>query len=297
MVHHSLHRRFLNPPQCRYNQTVLLLLACADPPILCIDGSILGTEGCPEVDTGSVGTAPLLTAQQALDTLSDLLDIGIPEARTPGEIYGEMMSHVDDDCPGQDGGTYALLEPCTTAEGYTFSGVSSWESGTQDIDGVTEYVFSTYQTSMTASTPTGETLTVGGILGYGGRFSEENTNATSWLAATVHYPSADSWLSQNTSSDMRILVDPSQSGGFEMEMFGGYSIEESAVYFDELSFEDDCVTGTLRARDSVGEWYVLTLTDCSGCGGVTVGTLDLGEACIDLTPALTALLDVMVTPP
>ena len=281
---------------------VLLLFACTDPSIYCIDGSILGPEGCPEVDTGTDSEAtpepaPLLTAQQALDELSELLEIGIPEARTPGEIYGELMSHVDEKCPGQDGGNYALLEPCTTAEGYTFSGVSSWGSGMHEENGVTEYVFSTLQTSMTASSPDGETLTVGGILGYGGVFSADTVEANSWLAATVHYPSASGWLANVTSSDMNIYVNPSESGGSKLELLGGYAIGGATAYFDTLAFEDDCVTGGLRTRDARGEWYVLTLSDCAGCGQVMVGDTDLGEACIDLTGPLTALLDVMVTPP
>lgn len=281
---------------------VLLLLACTDPSIYCIDGSILGPEGCPDVDTADhtgapPEAAPLLTAQQALDDLSALLAIGIPEARTPGEIYGELMSHVDEECPGQDGGNYALLEPCTTAAGYTFSGVSSWGSGLYEENGVTEYVFSSYQTSMTASAPGGETLTVGGILGYGGVFSKSAVESSSRLAATVHYPAASGWLASVTSSDMNIYVNPSQGGGSKLELLGGYAISGATAYFDALAFEGGCATGTLRTRDSRGDWYVLTLSDCSGCGQVVVGETELGEACIDLTEPLTALLDVMVTPP
>lgn len=277
---------------------MIFLLSCADPPIYCIDGSILGPEGCPELDTAVTDdTAPLLTAAEALADLAILLDRGIPEARTPGEIYGELMSHVDEDCPGQDGGIYALLEPCTTADGYTFTGVSSWESGVHEKDGRTEYIFSTYQTSMTASAPTGETLTVGGVLSFGLITSDAGVEANSWLSATVHYPPAEGWLSESTSSDMHIYLNPTKDGGEKLDLIGGYTIGSDAVYFDGLSMTDGCATGTLRARDDAGSWYVLTLSDCSGCGPVVVGEQALGEACIDLIPALSALRDILVSPP
>ncbi|MFT5685593.1 MAG: hypothetical protein ACI8RZ_006547 [Myxococcota bacterium] len=43
---------------------ILLLLSCADP-IYCIDGSILGPGGCPEVDTEEATAAPPVTALAA----------------------------------------------------------------------------------------------------------------------------------------------------------------------------------------------------------------------------------------
>jgi len=164
-------------------------------------------------------------------------------------------------------------------------------------NGVTEYVFGTLQTSMTASPPDGETLTVSGILSYGGIFYADSVEASSWLAATVHYPAASGWLADVTSSDMNIYINPSESGGSKLELLGGYSIGGATAYFDTLTFEDGCVTGALRTRDARGAWYVLTLSDCSGCGQVVVGETDLGEACIDLTEPLTTLIDVMVAPP
>lgn len=278
---------------------MLFLLACTDPPIYCIDGSVLGPEGCPEVDTGAEeAAAPLLTAQEALDDLADLLTLGIPEARTPGEVYQDLVSHIDEDCPGQDGGaTFALLAPCTTAEGYTFSGVSSWQHGVHGLDGYTEYVFTSYQTSMTAATPGGETFTIGGIIGFGALFFDDGTTeASSWLAGTVHYPPSESWLAENTSSDMHVAVTPQDDGGSVMTLEGGYAIGERAAYFDTLTWQDGCATGGLRARDLEGGWYALTLSDCSGCGPVTVAGLDHGEGCIDLDAPLSALHDVMVAP-
>jgi hypothetical protein len=128
-------------------------------------------------------------------------------------------------------------------------------------------------------------------------FSADTVESNSWLAATVHYPAASGWLASVTSSDMNIYINPTESGGLKLELLGGYAIDGETAYFDALAYEDDCVTGGLRTRDTRGDWYVLTVSDCSGCGHVVVGESDLGEACIDLTGPLSALIDVMVAPP
>ena len=47
-------------------------------------------------------------------------------------------------------------------------------------------------------------------------------------------------------------------------------------------------------RDPEGSWYPLTLADaCDGCGEVGYGDEALGQACIDVTPALTELVSRM----
>jgi hypothetical protein len=281
----------------RYTHSVLILLLSCTDPIYCIDGSILGPDGCPEIDTGTEPDASsLLTAEQIISDLAALLDYGIPEARTPGEIYSELVSHTNETCPGQVGGAYALLKPCTTAEGYTFSGVSSWNSGLQEQGGNLVYIFGTGLTSMTASPPTGETLIVGGILYFGLITYEAGTLANSWLSATVSYPTDGGWLAADTSSDLHIDFS-SDDDGQTLELSGGYTIGSQSVHFDQLIFAEGCATGALRIRDDLGRWYQLTLSDCSGCGPMTIGSTDLGEGCIDLVPALTTLTDVMVAPP
>ena len=275
---------------------MLTLLACSDPPILCIDGSILGPDGCPGADTGDTDTS-LLPAQEVFDAFDAFLTLGIPEARTPGTIFNEMLEHIDPQCPGQEGSIFALLKPCTTNDGYTFYGVSSWQSGTHDKGDFTEHVFGSLQTSLTATDPDGGTLVAGGIIQFGGWFYDNgDVNSTSWLAATVHYPPADSWLARSTSGDMQVNIDTTDEGSL-MVLRGGYAIDGSAAYFDELVWLNECATGGVRTRDTLGRWYRLTLTDCSGCGEVVSGDHALGEVCVDLAPALRDLHTTLVAPP
>lgn len=271
-------------------------LGCAPDPILCIDGSILGPSGCPGGDTGEAPTAePLLTAEEVGPALAALLDQGIPEALTPGLVYKELIDHTDDDCPGQEGGQFALLEPCTTEEGYVFSGVSSFGWDCQEGGESGYCVFGSLQTSIEAASPDGDTLSMGGIFQFGSSWIIDSYEASSRMEVTAHYPPSPTWLATETSTSMSIALLVEEEAVLTLE--GGFTIGDQSAHFDALTGTSDCPMGGVRLRDEAGAWYAVRLQDCSGCGPVSSQGVELGEACLELGPALSALATVMQVNP
>lgn len=252
----------------------LALLACHDAGKETADSA-----GGAPVETADTGSSfaplpdPTYTGQQVGDVLNMSLTLGLPDPSSLLATFQGMFAGSDADCPTIDG-DYSMtlyVAYCNSDAGWTYQGVSGFEPGNgadfwlmgdcyiTDADGHTYTCAGELERT---TTDDGFELKMTGIWGY-------EASPTPWIAKV---PSMALWESKDADG---------------VHLDGSYGSGETYMYFDEVTVADGCPTGAVWLRDPAGSWYVLTFGEsCDGCGEVTYGDEDLGEACINMaTPA------------
>lgn len=261
------------------NPAAPLLFAALLPALLmgaCGPEEIVEDTG-PFLDTGAVQTAPLpdpsWDAGQVSLSIDDALALGLPD---PGALLLEfqgMWTGADDDCPTTRGdySMTLIVTTCIADSGYRYGGVSTYEPeddggfwllGDGFIDDDQDRTFSLAgELELVLEDDTWESRLTG-IWGYPG-------SPVGWIAEV---PGLALWAT---------------GAGEEMSLGGSYGLGDTDLFFEDVVLADSCVTGAIWLRDPQGSWYTLTLAEtCDGCGSVSYGDEELGEACVNIHGAL-----------
>lgn len=250
-----------------------LLIACEAPNAQDPTGADTGadtsapaTAALPDPSWDSAGVAAQINAGLAL---------GLPDPSTLLAEFKTMFAGVEAGCPMATG--YSLEELvgwCVTTSGWLYAGVSGLEPG----EGEDFWLMG----DCYIIDPEGQTFTCAGEL-------ERETTGDGWalkLTGQWGFDGSDTpWVAVTPGVALWETLD-----GDGLHLDGGYGPGEIDLFFEDVVMADGCATGVVWLRDPAGSWYTLTLADtCDGCGEVQYGDEALGQACIDLAPAMTEL--------
>jgi hypothetical protein len=236
------------------------------------------------------------TSEEVASAIDEGLVAGFPEVADLVDAYLELLAHGDEDCPGDPTQlTDAVLYGCTTDEGYTYAGISTYD--VQEAETSVEALGADFR----ILTPTGERYEAGGYIAlwtseYGGTEYRGAEIEGSWI-----WEGSDGAASEGLSTVMYAFRTLDEEGELRLIIDGSLGVWGSAMVFEGLEYIDnDCggfPTGVVRIREPSGVWVAWTAEDsCSECGQVTVDDEVLGEGCVDLRPAVEALLDQLEAP-
>lgn len=288
-----------------------LASACAPSPDDTASGSGAGA-GDGGDDTGGGGSGdsgsgsgdtdqpPLLTAEEASQSFVDMASQGFP---TPAAVWTEMdalLAQGDADCPGE--GTWFRLEQegCVASSGYLFRGELYAANEFVEGETSTEYSLDASLIKLTIQSPEGEELRVAGHWKQNG---QEGTTAPTvvnmdFVGSVSFPPSERPWLSQTTSISGSATYNRTKQGEDWVWSVGGLcrlGWGERAYRLDELNFSPtDCETfprsGALEVWVEGGAWARAEFSgDCDCPTWIDAYGNDLGESCIDLSPAFEAM--------
>jgi hypothetical protein len=280
---------------------MLLWMMGCEQPVLCWDGSELGDTGCPAyTDTAQplepVTIEPVLSIDDVVPTLDVLLTEHMPDLQDLRVVFSDVLAGIDNNCPGQEGTVFGLLEPCTSSSGYTYYGVSTWATAEREMDGVHEYFYGSGLTSLEITDPAGELFIAGGTVLFEGRWDDSMLEWTALILGTFHYPPADNWLRDRMSSSL-VMTGTSTDTTDSLVLEGGFSFGEHSVYLSELSWRSGCQepSGSILLRDPSGLWFEVELAeDCTGCGTLSLDGGPTQEACLStgaILESISARLD------
>lgn len=293
---------------------LLLALACSEPAPAPGPGGATDT-AAPEADSGDAAadtaedtlpggdrpaSEPAWTADEVGAAITAAVAAGLPDPRDERDIYLWMMSHGDDECPGND---YYLsdthLYGCITLDDWFYSGISDWLESDETEAGVRTVTWEV-NGDFLLKTPEPEQyeLEVGGHARAAHAVAEDGSSASLWLehSGTWKWEGHESWLATGASGrfSQTLLRD---AAGRTVTIEGAIGFDRTWLAFDHVVLSDgDCAwsgSGAVEVRDPSGAWHRVDLGEtCSACGTVTFdGRETLGEACVDLAPIATALDD------
>jgi len=243
-----------------------MLLACRDPVEKTAVSPVDTAPWAPEAAT------PVWDLSQATEAIQQTLLLGIPEPRTILLAYQQLLDQEGSDtCPGPEYTFTQPFEGCISETGYQFAGNASYQS----MEGNGFLLHG----DCTITSPEGIVFQCGGQISWfyssSGPVQAESTGT--WGAANL-----DGWLGEIPG--MALWVDGDAQG---MQMDGGYTLGQTALYFDTFYSTASCITsGSIRIRDSAGVWYSLDFADtCDGCGTLYQGE-NSAPACINIQQPL-----------
>lgn len=265
----------------------MLWLACTSP------------DPCTDCDTAApveavVFEAPTAEwdADQVAAAVAEVLEQGYVGPTELKEVYLDAMSNGDEACPGldQNGELTTITDDwiigCTSDAGWFYSGVALYEFNSWSDDGGTNVSLG-MGGDFEIRDDSEQKFTVGGhallhVALVGDTITMTNEVNGSWI-----FEGQPGWLGEGmgTLTWIEGTVTPD---GRSVTLDGGIQVGDHALYFDEITWDDaacwDQPTGTLRVRDPSGVWFRIALSDsCTGCGPLTYGDDDAGEACVDLS--------------
>lgn len=300
---------------------LLLVLSCTEPP--CPDGSIRAADGLcyltdeeeTTADTPEFGPLePALTAEEAIAEMERALSWGLVDAVSIFDVYVSFLNQRDSDCPPMENknaqgysGVWATIEgeTCTATTGYSYFGLALFFEEIQvSGDEFEGQVFTTdrWGYSMVASyeltDPDGYSFVGGGTAIHSWELLEdESIQWDAFIGGTFSYPPAGGWLGEGIDASL-FMNGTLINGRRQASLQGGIGYPGVDISFEEFTYDSDVghPQGIFRLRDSTDYWFSIEL-DADGCGPMTWRHLDLGEQCIDLTPAIVELLDTIEADP
>ena len=265
----------------------MLWLACTTPdPCADCDTAAEVEEVTFDAPTAEWDDATLAAAVQ------EVLEQGYVGPTELKAVYLDALSHGDADCPGLDNNgelttiTDDWIIGCTSDEGWFYSGVALYDENSWSDEHATNVTLG-MGGDFEIRSDDEDKFTVGGHFALrlalsGQTITMENDVNGSWL-----FENEAGWLGEGMGTLTWIdgTVTPD---GRSVTLNGGIQVGDDAFYFDDVTWDDsqcwDQPTGTLRVRDPSGVWFRVALSDdCSGCGALTYGDEDAGEACVDLS--------------
>jgi hypothetical protein len=132
------------------------------------------------------------------------------------------------------------------------------------------------------------------LTGTGGRLAASGQSELAWsqaeASATIRASVLGSFADAAGPPQLRAGVDPAVTvsgqfrwtDGFEGTLTGAAGMDERALAFDDVGFSGTCGanSGALGVRDPGGGWWRVDLADdCSGCGPLSYGGVQMGEVC------------------
>lgn len=280
---------------------MLAVVGCSsESTVICAPGYGASDQGvclrveAPQGHGGESDASPELptapdpfTAIEAEAALQAGLDAGLAEPLLLAERWRDAIdTGSGGGCPGSGG--YSLIRGvrgCTSTEGYTFAGPADW---TSDGDSfrleVDSYILR----------PEGSLLSYNGDIRYDWGEIDGTLTWRGDVQGSFVDDDAEGWLGRGASVDL-LAKGTGAGDSAEVLLSGGCSVGVETVLFESLVWDPTCgASGTLATLDGAGRAYRLSL-DCSPCGTVSQGTLDLGQACLDLS-AIAALVAQLEAP-
>jgi hypothetical protein len=265
------------------------------------DSTVIGDTA--EEPLGGPSVEPDLTADEAVAAISAALRFSIPAFPILASTWDDVFENASDTCPPNylAFGTFdvPLAEGCTTDEGWNFSGVGGaqgdWlKSGDQ-------YFFG-WKTDFNITDPEGEVFKGGGqgdaSVAYDGAGSITYDLETYGI---FEYPQGELWMAEGASLAYFATGTYSDDDDYGT-ITGGYSYGGGeTLYFDAFSWQrsecDGYPVGDIYFRDQSARWYRwrFDAKSCDGCGDVVFDDeVELGQACLDIRPALTGFGQLML---
>jgi hypothetical protein len=159
-------------------------------------------------------------------------------------------------------------------------------SGTDDGVAYTEY--SVRPASFTFTDPAGNTYAGGGEF----RFREEVSSAGSTfealVAGTWSYPPDDAWLADGVTGYVEYSGAVGADGARSLTVSGNLG-GDAYVYVDTIRWAPstcDAPEVEILVRHPSGPWFTYAADACAACGEVRGDAGVLGEACVDVVPAI-----------
>lgn len=245
---------------------MIFVLACVSP-----EEPEDSARAIPELDPPA--STPTWGPEDVAAAWTEAMARGWPDAEHAIEVYAELMSHGDTECPGStEQLDDSLVIGCTAESGYWYSGVATWSVG-EGYGGV----YNRLHGDFWLETDAGLAYRVGGTA----YRLDKGESYTTYLEGTWIWDGDDGPFAGGVS-------------GMAATTVGSVVTVEGALGFDgiafsaDLSVDESSVTGDLSVRDPTHGWHDVTFTG-DPCATVTheSGT---GEACFDFS-ALTALLE------
>lgn len=253
---------------------LLILLGCAGAPAPPEESGAAPT-GTDPTDFTWTQAEPSLDAVQVGAALQTAIDAGLPDPGSLLDWFQWALEQGDPNgCPYVPE-PYALGESfagCVSSSGWRYAGLTHYETVADGFE-------MTGDASLTD--PAGLPFPCAGYV-------RSYRTGDDWLlrfGGQWGYPSADGWVAAVPD----LTLDLSGGAGGDVTLVGGFGPSGAAMYFDEVRVDDEGHHGVLRQRDVSGGWYTLVL-DPDGCGPVDWYGAELGEACVDLRPAVADLL-------
>lgn len=265
------------------------MLACAEP-------DYFGCFPAGSCDTGDSAPADPLpwTASQALTVLEQGVALGLPDTSSFRDTYLQVRAQGDEVCPGPTE-SFGLEEPCTSASGWQWYGVSQWLEEREDPDQV---FYTLYPGSFEIVDPDGVVFLAGGELEY--QADRVTLDWSARLLGTFDYPAASGWLGHGASAGLT-YSGQGAPGARTLELQGPLAQGDTALFVHELVWDEQACDGhpqsvVISARDPLGVWFDYQAT-CSDCGEVVGPTgASLGAGCLDLRAPVAELVDRMQVP-
>lgn len=230
---------------------------------------------CPSPGEGGSawpGSAP--EATWTSEQVTQALQIALSDPPHPYaalERVQEWMQHVEPGCPSFVGLSAfgAPWEGCTTAEGWTWSGLAEAQGRLDPEDRLPFSLLGDFD----LSSPDGHTFTGGG------RAEVAALPGTTWMQLTGTWrDSSATGFVQDWSGSMELEVGPEQ-----LRLHGSSSVGGLWWSAEDLIWSAACEdpVGALSVREPEGAWHRVEL-ECGGCGAHSVEGEVVDKLCLDL---------------
>ena len=272
-----------------------LLLACQPDPV--------PVEPTPDTSTVS-DTVPevaveipaaTLSAEEVVDAIESTFDAGMPSPLLPRKAYLEAFSGRDDNCPG--GAGYNLsgaFQGCTADTGWLYAGVAEY-SGSVDPDELRDFdlLADCYMVD-----PDGNWFVAGGELLFEHNGNQHGGSMLAELSGTFSYAGAGGWMAPEGAGAVIAMEAQWTETGWSLILDGVATDGTNSVRLEALTANSGLCggvpVGAYGLRGEGGYWYEVAADEC-GCGMVTYADgSELGEACVDLSAAVSDLLDAVM---
>ena len=279
----------------------LLASACAalpDPPT---GGDPADTGSDTGATTGEVSwegqddwdpSAPDWDSAQVEQQVTNFLSKGLPSPVAPTAIMDDLVRRIyEEEAPG-----YLTVKSSPTSLICEYEGEGTLSDHTEYSGG---WIFSEVLVplgddveqlqihllaSFSITDPDQVVFELGGLIdGTVNRYSGNLVDTSYKIGGLWTYPASDSWLSEDMSSGIQLQMAGTREV-YKGTLSGGIS-GDVILYAQDIVFDsqicDSLPVGSLLVRDPTTWWHTIGLTDdCTGCGRVTWGGEDLGEACV-----------------
>ncbi len=243
---------------------------------------------------------PVWSADEAAEHFVWILSQGFPTPMTMWVHIEALVANGDEDCPGEESSWYLEQGGCLSSTGYLYRGELYVEGSESSDQSSTVQTLESSLAVFTIGTPQGDDFRMSSHWAQRIEHMSNGDRAGSLdFVGSVEYPPADEpWLSETTS--MTGMADARSVGsdeGAALYVGGQFSLGWGlhAIRLDDVSYaSDSCETwpiaGSIEVWSPEGIWARADFDeDCACPSWIDAFGNDLGESCVDLSPAFEAI--------
>ena len=173
-------------------------------------------------------------------------------------------------------------DDCSTAAGNHYFGTALYGADQISDEHIEVWIFNIL-CSFELTDPQGDTFIAGGEIEFKRERSDYEITLEARINGSFSYPPESDWLGRDTHASLFISGNI-QNEKAMLNLYGGFSQNEQALFFDNLTLVDqDCGTtiiGRLSLRDPSHYWIHVDFEPCNPCAQVSWLDSSLGELCI-----------------